>query len=239
MQNDRMRNIVIMLSLICIFAFFPANRPAWGRSLDEIRSSGVIRICLAGTRQDFYQKNAMAFVDFLGGGVKPEFTHFDTWDDQFRNRAGEVLRDEAYTPEPPASGTCDMYPDDLVRLEWREKKLAYVPLYIFRNPIIVNKARKADFTGIKDFAGKTAAVMKGTAYHTWLDEMNRSVFHKNPVKIVFLPQKNAINVIAHHGILDEHVRFIQKPFSKAELATQVRSLLDEPDTLGDNSRTTV
>ena len=37
------------------------------------------------------------------------------------------------------------------------------------------------------------------------------------------------NVIAHHGILDEGVKFIQKPFSKAELAIQVRSVLDEPD----------
>ncbi|WP_162458731.1 substrate-binding periplasmic protein [Desulfosarcina ovata] len=154
--------------------------------------SGVIRICLAGTKQNFYQKNAMAYVDSLGSGVKPEFTHFEAWDDQFRNNTGEVLRDEAYTPEPLASGKCDMYPNDLVKVEWREKKLAYVPLYISRNTIIVNKTRKEEFKEIKDLAGKTAAVMKETSYHTWLDDMNRSAFQENPVKIVFLPQKDAI-----------------------------------------------
>lgn len=192
MQNDRIRNIVAMLSLICVFVLLLFNRPAWGRSLDEIMKSGVIRICLAGTKQDFYQKNAMVYVDFLGDGVKPEVTHFEAWDDQFRNDAGEVLRNEAYTPEPLASGQCDMYPNDLVKVEWREKKLAYVPLYISRNTIIVNNARKEEFKEIKDLAGKTAAVMKGTSYHTWLDEMNLTAFRANPVKIVFLPQKDAI-----------------------------------------------
>ena len=192
MQNDRIRSIVAMLSLICVFVSLLFNRPAWGRSLDEIMKSGVIRICLAGTKQDFYQKNAIAYVDSLGRGVKAEFTHFEAWDDQFRNSTGEVLRDEAYTPEPLASGKCDMYPNDLVKVRWREKKLAFVPLYISRNTIIVNKTRKEEFKDIKDLAGKTAAVMKGTSYHTWIDDMNRSVFKEDPVKIVFLPQKDAI-----------------------------------------------
>ena len=35
------------------------------------------------------------------------------------------------------------------------------------------------------------------------------------------------NVIAHHGVLNEGVHFIQKPFSKRELATTVRKALDE------------
>ena len=34
------------------------------------------------------------------------------------------------------------------------------------------------------------------------------------------------DVIAHHGVLDEGVQFIQKPFSKNDLATKVRKLLD-------------
>jgi two-component system, cell cycle sensor histidine kinase and response regulator CckA len=34
------------------------------------------------------------------------------------------------------------------------------------------------------------------------------------------------NVISHHGILDEHVFFLQKPFSKNELAIKVRAALD-------------
>ena len=35
------------------------------------------------------------------------------------------------------------------------------------------------------------------------------------------------NVIAHHGVLDEGVSFIQKPFSSKDLAEKVRSTLDE------------
>jgi signal transduction histidine kinase/DNA-binding response OmpR family regulator len=36
------------------------------------------------------------------------------------------------------------------------------------------------------------------------------------------------NVIAHHGVLDEGVQFIQKPFSTRDLANKVRETLDQP-----------
>ena len=36
------------------------------------------------------------------------------------------------------------------------------------------------------------------------------------------------DVIAHHGVLDEGVQFIQKPFSVQALAVKVREVLDEP-----------
>ena len=35
------------------------------------------------------------------------------------------------------------------------------------------------------------------------------------------------DVIAHHGVLDEGVHFIQKPFSSRDLAAKVREALDE------------
>ena len=43
------------------------------------------------------------------------------------------------------------------------------------------------------------------------------------------------DVIAHHGVLDEGVHFIQKPFSANDLAAKVRKLLDAE--LGDGSDT--
>ncbi len=35
------------------------------------------------------------------------------------------------------------------------------------------------------------------------------------------------NVIAHHGVLDDGVHFIQKPFSRRDMARAVRKALDE------------
>jgi len=35
------------------------------------------------------------------------------------------------------------------------------------------------------------------------------------------------NVIAHHGVMDPGVHFIQKPFSFRELTAKVRGVLDQ------------
>ena len=45
------------------------------------------------------------------------------------------------------------------------------------------------------------------------------------IKRLFMSGYTA-DVIAHHGVLDEGVRFIQKPFSKAELSMKIREALD-------------
>ena len=44
------------------------------------------------------------------------------------------------------------------------------------------------------------------------------------LKCLFMSGYTA-NVIAHHGVLDEGVNFIQKPFSLPDLATKVREVL--------------
>jgi CheY-like chemotaxis protein len=45
------------------------------------------------------------------------------------------------------------------------------------------------------------------------------------LSILFMSGYTA-DVIAHHGVLDEHVAFIQKPFSRKDLATKIREVLD-------------
>uniref|UniRef100_A0A7C4MPG1 histidine kinase n=1 Tax=Desulfatirhabdium butyrativorans TaxID=340467 RepID=A0A7C4MPG1_9BACT len=65
-----------------------------------------------------------------------------------------------------------------------------------------------------------------------MPEMNGRDLAKNilslypGLKCLFMSGYTA-NVIAHHGILDEGVQFIQKPFSKQALTAKVRELLDE------------
>lgn len=48
------------------------------------------------------------------------------------------------------------------------------------------------------------------------------------VKCLFMSGYTA-NVIAHHGILDEGIDFINKPFSKQELALKIREILNQKD----------
>lgn len=46
------------------------------------------------------------------------------------------------------------------------------------------------------------------------------------LKVLYMSGYSA-NVISHHGVLDEEIHFIQKPFSLQTLATMVRKALDE------------
>ena len=65
-----------------------------------------------------------------------------------------------------------------------------------------------------------------------MPEMNGRDLAKNllslypDLKRLFMSGYTA-NVIAHHGVLDEGVHFIQKPFSVQTLAAKVREVLDE------------
>ncbi len=51
--------------------------------------------------------------------------------------------------------------------------------------------------------------------------------HRPGLKTLYMSGYTA-SVIAHHGVLEPGVHFIQKPFSRDVLATQVRAALDEP-----------
>lgn len=55
------------------------------------------------------------------------------------------------------------------------------------------------------------------------DQMKRIV---PQIEVLFTSGYTA-NVIAHHGVLDEGVHFLQKPFSMTSLAVKIREILDE------------
>ena len=80
----------------------------------------------------------------------------------------------------------------------------------------------------KEYAGEIHLLMTDVV----MPEMNGRDLAKNilpmhpNLKRLFMSGYTA-NVIAHHGILDEGVNFIQKPFSRQKLSTKVREVLDQ------------
>ncbi|MBU1168021.1 MAG: response regulator [Proteobacteria bacterium] len=58
-------------------------------------------------------------------------------------------------------------------------------------------------------------------------ELSLSILSLYPnLKCLFMSGYTA-DVIAHHGVLDEHVNFIQKPFAKMDLALKIRRVLED------------
>lgn len=58
-------------------------------------------------------------------------------------------------------------------------------------------------------------------------DLAKNLLALNPqLKCLFTSGYTA-NVIVHHGVLDEGVFFIQKPFSRKDLAAKVREVLDQ------------
>ncbi|MGD9364704.1 MAG: PAS domain S-box protein [Desulfobacteraceae bacterium] len=58
-------------------------------------------------------------------------------------------------------------------------------------------------------------------------DLAQKILYLNPsLKCLFISGYTA-NVIAHHGVLDDGVHFIHKPFAKQEIAKKVRQVLDE------------
>ncbi len=56
--------------------------------------------------------------------------------------------------------------------------------------------------------------------------LSKKVLEQQPaIRCLFVSGYTA-NVIAHHGILDEGIHFLQKPFSSAQLASAIRGILD-------------
>ncbi len=168
--------------------------PAFARSLDEIRASGELRICVAGSSAAFYQRNAEVFARELG--LKAPVTTLAAWDDQFRDARGQVEREARYVPQAMASGRCDLYPNDLHIVPWREAKMDLVPLYRARKVIVANRGLKGALRESAHLAGRRAAVQEGTAYETWLREQNAGPLSRNPVEIVHAPTAEAFARVA-------------------------------------------
>lgn len=164
-----------------------------GRTLAEIRNTGELRVCVAGSSADFYRTNAQEFARYLGVPARVE--NLPTWDAQFVNAQGVVQRDARYEAAPLASGRCDLYPNDLHITPWREQKMVLVPYFSTRNVVVARPDARSILRSPEDLAGRTAAVQAGTAYEGWLRTYNAT--NKNtPITIHPMATAQAMQAVA-------------------------------------------
>lgn len=175
--------LIAMAGTLFLCGVLPPSAQA--RPLEEIRQSGEIRICVTpGIQGEYYARMGTALAEHLH--VQAKIRHLASWDQQFHNDRGLTDKTATYTPQLLATGECDFYPNDLVMAEWRARMMDIIPFYQTRIVVIVKKERAANFRSIQDLKGRTVSVMKGTTYHSWVEERNKSDFADNPMRIRFV-----------------------------------------------------
>lgn len=185
-----------MTQFICLGLFFIglfAPGQAWPRSLEQIRKTNELRICVAGSSYQLYTAMALAFAEHLG--VTSRVKRLDSWDQQFQNDKGVTDKEAAYTPALMDAGECDCYPNDVVKNDWRLKKLDFVILYRTRMVVVVNKDNQPAYKGVADLAGKKAAIQKGTSYHSWLETQNAGALASIPIQIQFMTTDESMQAV--------------------------------------------
>jgi membrane-bound lytic murein transglycosylase F len=189
-------------------SFFSSN--ALARPLAVIKSSKELRACVSPNNQTEpvncttncqYIGNDKVIVDIvsafaktLGSDIKPLFMKTD-WDEQFKNSQGKIVQDGSYTPKLLESGACDLYPSNLTKNDWREKKMDFAILFKNRMMILVNTKDRLKYKSIEDLAGKTAGLEPETTWIDWVKEQNATTLKKRPVKIVQMKTVDAITFL--------------------------------------------
>lgn len=171
-----------------------AALPVHGRTLADIRRSGELRICVAGSSANFYQINGEEFARSLN--VQARTTVLASWDQQFQNSQGVTVIDASYEPELLASGKCDLYPNDLHMTDWRKKKMGLVPYFLTRNVVVARPELRNVLRQPEDLGGRVATVQTGTAYETWLREFNASLPKERAVVIQTAPTAQSMQRVA-------------------------------------------
>ncbi|MEG3640988.1 transporter substrate-binding domain-containing protein [Magnetococcus sp. PR-3] len=188
----------IRLTILTVLSLIAMLSSAQARTLSEIIRSGELRLCVAGSNYKLYSATGRTFARYLG--VNPRITHLSSWDQQFQDHHGVTHKPLAYTPALLADGLCDLYPNDLVMVPWRLNKMVITPLYATRMTVVVPQATVQGIHTLNDLAGKTAALMKGTIYHTWLEKQNNTRFIENPVVLKFLSTNEAIAALSRGDV---------------------------------------
>ena len=183
------RAIVVLLAILPVFP--PA---ASARSLAAIEASGTLRLCVAGASADFYAHNGLALARFLG--VKAQVERLANWDTQFENGDGLIDTAATYVARRLADGSCDVFPNDLHVVAWRQSKMDLLPYYSTRKVVVARRDLRPQLRDIGDLKGLRAAVQKGTAYDTWLQDENAGRLAAQPVTIAYFPTDQAMRAVA-------------------------------------------
>ena len=231
-------------SFACIVGTAIAGGLAEARSMAELKQSGEVRICLVAVEDftvepkqcrenckfggDLYDM-AMAFSQSLG--VKARILRVE-WDEQFFNKDGKTVREDSYTPELMASGKCDAYLTGLTRLPWRETKLAFVTLYPTRMVVVVNKSARAGFKTPADLCAKSAATVKDTSWHTWLQAHNETTCASNPIRIKLLGFEESSQAVdsgtADFTIVNfDNTLVLSNPYKNSVMAFPIASVVEQ------------
>jgi ABC-type amino acid transport substrate-binding protein len=144
---------------------------------------------------------AIAFASYLGPEVKLRWISVG-FEEQFFNKDAKVVQEAAYTPELLASGTCDLYATNIVKVPWRSSKFDYVVLNPSRMAVVVNMPMAARIRTPTDLGGRYAATYKDTFYETWLLEQNRSTYASNPIKIRYVDDEEQSIRAVDNGSVD-------------------------------------
>lgn len=181
------------------------------RPLEKVMRTAELRVCIApihptiavaeppgcNTSCEFHgpaRDTVLAFAATLGDEITVRFRRID-WDQQFQDESGQTVRPAEYMPALLANETCDLYPSNLTRNVWREKKLDFVTLFTNRMMVVVNKAEAAQYEQLGSLAGRVAAIEKDTSFHTWLQQQNAGPFADSPVDIKLQPMMSGIEAV--------------------------------------------
>lgn len=180
-----------------VWCLIIAAVPVHARTLSEIRSSGELRICVAGSSAEFYKINGEEFARTLG--LRARTTVLPSWDHQFHDSRGVTVVDASYEAALLASGQCDLYPNDLHMTSWRKKKMGLVPYFVTRSVVVSRPELRDSLREPADLAGRVAVVQAGTAYETWLRDFNSTLPKEQAVVIQSAPTAQSMRRVAERS----------------------------------------
>ncbi len=159
------------------------HRDQYKRDLDEILASRKLVVALRdrsfiykeGGEKQFMHALAEEFADYLG--VSLEYVVTPYLNKYWETETGEFVRDSAYNPD--WFNYFDLACEVFAPLDWRSKKIDFVPVYPSEYSVISRKDK--NINSIEDLRGLKCVTNKGSVYEDILAENKLSNFYYEPV----------------------------------------------------------